>query len=228
MKNTLPLPLPLSLTSPLSSTSTNKRGRRRINRKTTVLTSLLLQILILFSTSASTKSSFTFISAADVADFNPSNSNSNQFQILSEKREQLIDYTKQNIIQPIYGQYEQLSPKGKFLSTAFVGFTTSRFTVSTTIQIAKYFGAAFIISEVLNSAGILENIMNGGDDDDDDDNTMKLLKQNISTKVNECRLFVREHFLNVEKMKLKFDECLEKDRVGTLGFTTGAVVALVL
>ncbi len=120
--------------------------RSRWSSRNKILTSVLLQILILLSTSSSSKS-FTFTVAADISDFNPSNpeNNSNQFQILSEKREQLINYTKQNIIQPIYGQYQQLSPKGKFLSTAFVGFTTSRFTVSTTIKIAKYFGAAFIM-----------------------------------------------------------------------------------
>lgn len=103
---------------------------------------------------------------------------------------------------------------------------TSRFTVSTTVQIAKYLGAAFIISEVLNSAGILDHIMDSGSDDDD--NTVQQLKQSVTTKVNECRLYVRKHFLNVEKMKSKFDVCLEQDRVGTLGFTTGAVAALVL
>ncbi len=78
----------------------------------------------------------------------------------------------------------------------------------------------------MNSAGILDHIMDSGGDDDD--NVIQQLKQNVTTKINECRLYVRKHFLNIEKMKLTFDECLEKDRVGTLGFTTGAVAALVL
>lgn len=65
--------------------------------------------------------------------------------MIHEKKEQLLDFTKANIIQPIKEQYSTLSPKGKFFSTAFVGFATSRVTVKTTVKAAKYAGAAFIM-----------------------------------------------------------------------------------
>jgi hypothetical protein len=65
--------------------------------------------------------------------------------ILAEKREQFMDFTNAFIVEPVKQQYDQLSPRGKFISTAFVGFTTSRVSVKTTVQIAKYTGAAFIM-----------------------------------------------------------------------------------
>lgn len=71
--------------------------------------------------------------------------NNLQFQILTEKRNQLLAFTNQNIIQPVKQQYSTLSPKGKFFSTAFAGFTTSRITVGATVKVAKYAGAAFIM-----------------------------------------------------------------------------------
>lgn len=64
---------------------------------------------------------------------------------IDEKRKELVVFTKKNIIQPIKQQYNTLSPKGKFASTAFAGFATSRYTIGTTIKVAKYTGAAFIM-----------------------------------------------------------------------------------
>lgn len=65
--------------------------------------------------------------------------------MVAEKREQLVSFTNQRIIRPIKEQYDNLSPKGKFFSTAFVGFTASRVTVKTAVKTAKYAGAAYIM-----------------------------------------------------------------------------------
>lgn len=86
------------------------------------------------------------VNAIDIDDQLASFDNQNDLKnILSEKREQLLSFANQHIIQPMKQQYDTLSPKGKFFSTAFVGFTTSRVTVKSTIRVAKYAGAAFIV-----------------------------------------------------------------------------------
>lgn len=78
-------------------------------------------------------------------------------------------------------------------------------------------------SEVMNSAGMLDN-----DNDNMVDNDMiHQVKSTITTGVKQCRLAIRKH-CNMQKIKKQYDACLEKDRTGTLGFTTGAVVALIL
>jgi hypothetical protein len=83
-------------------------------------------------------------------------------------------------------------------------------------------------SEVLNSAGILDGAKENLDDYNIlDEDMVHKVKQKVTFKVNQCRLAVRER-CSVEKIKNSFDSCLEKDRVGTLGFTTGAVAALIL
>jgi hypothetical protein len=86
------------------------------------------------------------VQAFDMDDQLASFDNHNDIKnILTEKREQLLSFANEHIIQPMKQQYDTLSPKGKFFSTAFVGFTTSRVTVKTTIRVAKYAGAAFIM-----------------------------------------------------------------------------------
>jgi hypothetical protein len=204
------------ISAPATSSSSSSSSSLKL---TLIQAPVLFQILLLLLSTIIIPTQ-----AVDLVNFD----NGNGSGILAEKREQLVAFTNTHILEPIQQQYQQLSPKGKFISTAFVGFTTSRATVRTTVQIAKYTGAAFIISEVLNSAGVLNN---DSDSNDDNDNVsilaVQTLKHKVTTKVNECRLLVREH-MSVQKVKLNFDDCLEKDRVGTLGFTTGIVAALVL
>lgn len=52
-------------------------------------------------------------------------------------------------------------------------------------------------------------------------------KSAVTSQVNNCRLVIRKH-CDLTKMKAQFETCLENDRVGTLGFASGAVAALIL
>lgn len=68
---------------------------------------------------------------------------------------------------------------------------------------------------------------NTGDNDLFDKDMIQNLKSTITTKLNQCRILIRQH-CNMNKIKSQYETCLANDRVGTLGFTTGAVAALVL
>jgi hypothetical protein len=50
-----------------------------------------------------------------------------------------------DLLKPIQRRYASLPPKGKFVSTAVVGFVTSKCAVKTTVKAAKIGGAAFIV-----------------------------------------------------------------------------------
>jgi hypothetical protein len=66
-----------------------------------------------------------------------------------------------------------------------------------------------------------------GDNDLLDKDMIQNLKTTITTKLNQCRILIRQH-CSMDKIKNQYETCLTNDRVGTLGFTTGAVAALVL
>mmetsp|Transcript_10741 Transcript_10741/g.13580 ORF Transcript_10741/g.13580 Transcript_10741/m.13580 type:complete len:191 (-) Transcript_10741:79-651(-) len=142
---------------------------------------------------------------------------------IADTAEVIIDVTDNNIIQPLKEQYDNLPPKGKFVSMAIAGFATSRVTVRTSVKAIKYTGAAFIISEVLNHAGILDDI----ELSEESTQVFKMVKRKITSKVNDCRLLVRKH-CSMHNIRDTFDNCIEKDKLATLGFTTGAVAGLVL
>ena len=50
-----------------------------------------------------------------------------------------------DLVKPIRRQYANLPAKGKFVSTAVVGFVTTKCAVKTTVKAAKVGGAAFIV-----------------------------------------------------------------------------------
>mmetsp|Transcript_2348 Transcript_2348/g.3496 ORF Transcript_2348/g.3496 Transcript_2348/m.3496 type:complete len:174 (+) Transcript_2348:118-639(+) len=138
---------------------------------------------------------------------------------------EMFDDTKENFketIQPAKEKYEELPPKGKFGVGALAGYVATKTTVRSTVKAAKYTGAAFIISEVLNQAGVLEkvDIPAGGNE------MLQNVKQKVTGAVNDCRLAVRKH-CSVDKARNIFQVAIKKDKMGTLGFTTGAVAGLV-
>lgn len=85
----------------------------------------------------------------------------------------------------------------------------------------------------MHQAGLLDEIAKKGDELVDinltaeGENALKGLKQRICSTVNECRMKVRKE-LNMEKVRSHYQELLEKDKLGTLGFTTGAVFGLLV
>ncbi len=112
-------------------------------------TMMMMMMMIMLPMLPSCLSPFPLFVHAAYETNNNNNNNNNSNHLFSEQKEQLKSFTNDNVLEPIKHQYEQLSPNGKFLSTAFAGFTSSRLvirtTVKTTLKIAKVTGAAFIV-----------------------------------------------------------------------------------
>jgi len=139
----------------------------------------------------------------------------------SSTMEDTVDNIKE-ALQPLKDKYDDLPPKGKFGIGAIGGFACTKMTVGTTVKVAKITGAAFIISEVLNQAGVFEMVSLPEQGDD----MILAVRKKVSGAVNDCRLAVRKH-LSVDKFRSGYESCLRADKMGTLGFTTGAVAGLV-
>lgn len=133
----------------------------------------------------------------------------------------VIKSRTKDAIEPICEKYDELPSQGKFGAGVVGGYTVTKLSVRTTVKAAKYTGAAFILSEVLNQAGILDHVSEDGEE------IMLKARQKVTGVVNDCRLAVRKH-LSYEKFRSCYEECMKKDKMGTLGFTTGAVASLVL
>mmetsp|Transcript_15292 Transcript_15292/g.21817 ORF Transcript_15292/g.21817 Transcript_15292/m.21817 type:complete len:187 (+) Transcript_15292:91-651(+) len=128
-----------------------------------------------------------------------------------------------NALKPVKVKYDSLPPKGKFATSAVIGFVSSKAAVGTTVKVLKIAGATFLVSELLNYAGVYDNI-----DDKIVENSefVQKAKTVVLSKVNHCRLMMREH-LTMDKARLAFERAMKKDKMGTMGCTTGAVAALV-
>jgi len=123
-------------------------------------------------------------------------------------------------LEPLQGEFHKMSPKGRYATGVVVGYTSTKFAFKTTVKIAKVSGAAFIVSEVANRAGVLSNIS------EENAESLQTVRQKVTETVNCCRLQVRKH-LSIGNIRSIFDRTMEKDTMGTLGFTTGAVAGLV-
>ena len=80
------------------------------------------------------------------------------------------------------------------------------------------------MTEVLHQAGVLDEISYPSDSSH---KFIHDMRQKIASTVNDCRITVRKH-LNVDNMRKVYTSCLENEKMGTLGFTTGAVAGLLL
>ena len=134
-----------------------------------------------------------------------------------------IKTTASNIIQPLKEKYNDLPENAKFGVGALGGYVLTKTTIRTTVKVTKYTGAAFILSEVLNHAGLLDKVSPSGNGDE----MLSKAKRKVTNTVNTCRLAAEKH-LSYEKFKETFDKCVEKDKMGTLGVTTGTVMGLIL
>lgn len=127
-------------------------------------------------------------------------------------------------LQPLIDQYDSLPPKGRFGIGCIGGYTVTKLSVRTAVRAAKYTGAAFILSEVLNHAGVLDPISDKMSDEGAE--IANIVRKKVKMVVNDCRMAVRNH-VRLDKMREGYERCMERDQLGTLGFTTGAVAGLV-
>jgi len=151
--------------------------------------------------------------------------------IIEETMETVKQQTLRSI-QPLNEQYNSLPPKAKFGVSALGGFLATKLTIRQTVKIAKFGGAAFVLSEVMHQTGVLDTIEGNTNIDFDDilsdgsEEALRGLKQKVCHRIDQCRMTVREQ-LNLNKIREEYKNCLDRDKLGTLGFTTGAVAGLV-
>jgi hypothetical protein len=141
---------------------------------------------------------------------------------LIEETMDTIKYTALRVTQPLYEKYDELPGNGKFGVGAVGGYIATKLSIRTTVTAAKYTGAAFILSEVMNQAGLLDRVAPSGNGDE----MLFKVKRKVTKTVNDCRLAAKKH-LSYETFKSGYETCVKKDKMGTLGLTTGAVAGLV-
>jgi hypothetical protein len=122
----------------------------------------------------------------------------------------------------IEAKYNGLDDKGRFLAGACAGFGASRLAVRTTVKTVKTAGAAYIVFEALEYAGVLKDARSG--------KNKQLLAQSrdyLLRTVDGIRHDVRTQ-LKPSKMSQRFKRGMAKDKAGTVGFGTGAFLGFAL
>jgi len=114
-------------------------------------------------------------------------------------------------------QYDTLPDQGKFATGALVGFTTSKVAVNSAVKFVKIAGAAFVATEVLEAAGILDMEALA------ESESSAGIKRKAITKIGEIRTSIRRRLdgKNIKKW-------METDRMGSLGAATGAFFGFLL
>ena len=114
-------------------------------------------------------------------------------------------------------QYDKLPDQGKFATGAVVGYTTSKIAVRSAVKFVKIAGAAFVATEVLEAAGILEM------DTFADSESSQSIKKNAINKIGEFRNSIRKRLDGKN-----FKRWMETDKMGTLGAAAGAFFGFLL
>lgn len=114
-------------------------------------------------------------------------------------------------------QYDKLPDQGKFATGAVVGFTTSKLAVRSAVKFVKIAGAAFVATEVLEAAGILEMDSFTGTESSEN------IKRKAISKIGEFRKSIRKRFdgKNIKRW-------MEADKMGTFGAAAGAFFGFLL
>mmetsp|Transcript_8476 Transcript_8476/g.12322 ORF Transcript_8476/g.12322 Transcript_8476/m.12322 type:complete len:182 (-) Transcript_8476:356-901(-) len=127
-----------------------------------------------------------------------------------------------DVSSPIVEKYEDLPPKGKFATGAFVGITTTRYAVKTAVGVMKLTAAAFLISEALSFAGLTKVDLS-----EENEQIVKHIKNSVMQGVEDCRVKIRVH-LNPEKIRSRIAEGVEHDKYGSAGLVVGATAGLLI
>eukprot|EP01082_Thalassiosira_pseudonana_P007001 g15008.t1 g15008 contig21:344123-344901(-) len=132
-----------------------------------------------------------------------------------------------SIIEPIRNgvkkSYDGMSDKGRFCVGMGFGFGCSRVAIGTTVKAVKTVGAAYIAFEALEYAGLLKEARANK-------NNQKIVEQSrdyLLRTMDGVRHDIRTH-LNPGNVKRRIDNCMKRDKPGTVGFGTGAFLGFVL
>eukprot|EP00980_Cylindrotheca_fusiformis_P030800 scaffold25436_cov127-Cylindrotheca_fusiformis.AAC.8 len=121
------------------------------------------------------------------------------------------DYLKQ--------KYEELPESGKFATGAVAGFGVSRVALNSAVTVVKCAGAAFVATEAMNAAGVLDDLKMP----DKYEAEIENLKRRALLVANNFRNGVRK---NIGPDKLR--RLMKTDRTATIGFCSGAFVGFVV
>uniref|UniRef100_A0A7S1ZZG1 Uncharacterized protein n=1 Tax=Trieres chinensis TaxID=1514140 RepID=A0A7S1ZZG1_TRICV len=128
---------------------------------------------------------------------------------------------------PLRQKFDELPPKGKFATGAFVGFAATRMAIRTAVKVVKFAGAVFVVSEAMNVAGVFDNIDLPDVIEENGEELLKKARRRVVGTVNDFRMEVRQR-LKPEKVRSVIEGALEKERMATLGVATGAFAGLIL
>lgn len=121
------------------------------------------------------------------------------------------DYLKQ--------KYDDLPENGKLATGAVAGYGVSRVAIKSAVTVVKVAGAAFVATEALNAAGVLDEIKFPDSLTDEKEN----LKRRALSVANGFRNGVRER-LKPETLK----RYMETERMASIGFASGAFLGFVV
>jgi hypothetical protein len=152
-----------------------------------------------------------------------------QYQNVSQDYDQDQSYASlfkksfQRIMTPLKTQYyDDLPPEGKFAAGAFVGFAGCKLTSKTITKGVKFTGAAFIVTEVLNQAGLLDS----SDNDSQSVQVLNQVKERTRNCINNIRSNIHQN-ISLDHIRNVYKNMMEEDRMGTCGLTTGVVAGLI-
>lgn len=148
----------------------------------------------------------------------------NLFDDASDAVKDIVKPLTEKYLKPMKQKYNDLPDRGKFVSGALTGFVASRIIVVPTVKIGKALGATFIVAEIMNSAGFLDDRKYVSEDQQVFFNRAK---QQFVEKVNAGRIIIREN-ISINKLRSSFANAMEQDKMTTVGLTSGAVAALIL
>ena len=123
----------------------------------------------------------------------------------------LYDYLKQ--------KYDDLPDNGKLATGAVAGFGVSRVAIKSAVTVVKVAGAAFVATEALNAAGVLDEIKIPDTFSTEGEN----LKRRALSVANGFREGVRDRFKPETLRRL-----METERMASIGFASGAFLGFVL
>mmetsp|Transcript_22798 Transcript_22798/g.63603 ORF Transcript_22798/g.63603 Transcript_22798/m.63603 type:complete len:160 (-) Transcript_22798:1476-1955(-) len=117
-------------------------------------------------------------------------------------------------------KYDGLPESGKFATGAAIGFGGSRVAVNSAVGVVKFAGAAFVASEVLNAAGLLDDIPSFSDEQVQ---LAESMKRRALKTAQGFRQKVRD---SVNPAKVQ--SFLETDKMAAMGLAAGAFVGFVV
>mmetsp|Transcript_42601 Transcript_42601/g.51138 ORF Transcript_42601/g.51138 Transcript_42601/m.51138 type:complete len:195 (+) Transcript_42601:64-648(+) len=129
------------------------------------------------------------------------------------------------LTKPLKQKYKSLPETGKFVTGAVTGYASTSYMTRAAVGTLKAVGVGFIASEVLAYSGFLEQNDEKAFDSEKGkaSQIVKDIRRCASNTVDKCRVEFRNAL-----SQSNFQKQFERDPLTSLGFASGAAVALVM